>query len=846
MKIKTLSLILDLSLISCLQAQFPVIKVDINQFGRRLSEVNEPGYTSWVVPVRQSSKAVFSGISVELKATDSDRAILETGWSKMQVQSPYFARLANDGISVAGRGALEMRIKGLPPGQHSLQTFHNSWNNPSSNGPGLISVYLDGKPIHEKIERTCRVEDNCLATILLTMLEVESKEQEMVLTFVSEDGQGICLDGFEINTPDRSKQARLPSPGDGELHADADKGFLNLNWQKAPNVQISKQYLYFGTDSANVASIETGNSKQAAAVLSEADCSWLAQDLYCLQRYYWRVDQQEENGSITRGDVWSFQPRRLAFRGAEGYGRYATGGRGGKVVVVSNLNDDGPGSFREAVSRDIGPRTVVFNVSGIITLKSRLSQGHSHITIAGQTAPGKGICIRSAPFGVGSESICRFLRFRLGSGATGDGLGMAGANHSIVDHCSISWTSDEAFSSRNARNITLQRTLISEALNLADHKNYPPGTGHGYAATIGGDVGSFHHNLLAHCYGRNWSLGGGLDGSGHYAGKLDIFNNVVYNWSVRATDGGAHQVNFVNNYYKTGPSTTQFHMLHAQLEGVGAGTQSYYYDGNVMVDQEGNTLCDGSDNTCGRLYSLYNGQKLNWEVFVDSAFFSSLARIQEATLAYKSVLSDVGCNLPVTDLHDQRILRETSEGSYTYSGSSKRVAIDAEFPELSSKDPTKNKGIIDHEKDAGGYEDYPETRRPDDFDSDNDGLPDWWEKLHGSNPHSPKGDFSDSNADPDMDGFTALEDYLEWMSVPQISLDKNQSLTIDLPEFFFGFNNNPVFKIKGATQAEVHIKGTKARIKAKNKTNGISYFNLEVIDDDGYSMQRTIGLHIKE
>ncbi|MDD2617326.1 MAG: thrombospondin type 3 repeat-containing protein, partial [Bacteroidales bacterium] len=306
------------------------------------------------------------------------------------------------------------------------------------------------------------------------------------------------------------------------------------------------------------------------------------------------------------------------------------------------------------------------------------------------------------------------------------------------------------------------------------------------------------------------------------------------------------QVNFVNNYYKTGPSTTQFNMLHAQLEGVGAGTQSYYYDGNVMVDKEGNTLCDGSDNTCGRLYSLYNGQKLNWEVFVDTAFFPSLANIEASTTAYKSVLSDVGCNLPVTDLHDQRIIRETLEGSYTYSGSSKRVAIDAEFPELSSEDPTKNKGIIDHENDAGGYEEYPEILRPKDFDSDNDGLPDWWEKLHGSNPHSPKGDFSDSNADPDMDGFTALEDYLEWMSVPHIILDKNQDLSLDLSEFALAFNNKAEYSLAGEALAEIQINGSKATITANKETGGISFINLEIKDDEGCRTQRTIGLYIKE
>lgn len=145
-----------------------------------------------------------------------------------------------------------------------------------------------------------------------------------------------------------------------------------------------------------------------------------------------------------------------------------------------------------------------------------------------------------------------------------DGMGMAGNDNAIMDHCSISWTIDEAFSSRNAKSLTLQRTLISEALNVAGHPNYSAGTAHGYAATIGGGemsatlkVGSYHHNLLAHCEGRNWSLSGGLDGVGAYDGHHDVFNNVVYNWGGRATDGGSHEVNFVNNYYKMGPATTQ-------------------------------------------------------------------------------------------------------------------------------------------------------------------------------------------------------------------------------------------------------------------------------------------------
>src|SRR5690606_27665310 len=130
--------------------------------------------------------------------------------------------------------------------------------------------------------------------------------------------------------------------------------------------------------------------------------------------------------------------------------------------------------------------------------------------------------------------------------------------------------------SRSARNITLQRTLISECLNVAGHQNYDPGTEHGYAASISGDVGSFHHNLLAHCAGRNWSLAGGLDGNGDFAGRLDIFNNVVYNWRHRTTDGGAHEVNFVGNYYKPGASTTQRVALNAQYENF-PGTQRYFF-----------------------------------------------------------------------------------------------------------------------------------------------------------------------------------------------------------------------------------------------------------------------------
>ena len=177
---------------------------------------------------------------------------------------------------------------------------------------------------------------------------------------------------------------------------------------------------------------------------------------------------------------------------------------------------------------------------------------------------------------------------------------MAGNNHSIMDHCSVGWTIDEAFSSRNAKNITLQRTLISESLNYAGHNTQFIQQGHhvehGYAATIGGDYGSYHHNLLAHNQGRNWSMSGGLS-DGNYAGHHDMFNNVCYNWGGRATDGGTHQGQFVNNYYKMGPATTLTYLITADIEGTGGGTQAYYVNGNIRENKNGTLTTDAKNET---------------------------------------------------------------------------------------------------------------------------------------------------------------------------------------------------------------------------------------------------------
>ncbi len=431
----------------------------------------------------------------------------------------------------------------------------------------------------------------------------------------------------------------------------------------------------------------------------------------------------------------------LAFPTAEGYGRFAKGGRGGRVIAVTNLNDSGPGSLRAAVEAE-GPRTVVFNVSGMITLQSRLVIRNPFITIAGQTAPGKGICIRNYNLGAfGSHDvIIRYVRVRPGntSGQTLDGMGLASCDNSIIDHCSISWTMDEAISTRGAKNITVQRTLVSEALNAAGHKNYPPGTEHGYAASIGGDIGSFHHNLLAHCAGRNWSLAGGLDKNHFYAGRLDIRNNVVYNWKHRTTDGGAHEVNFVNNYYKPGPATRFFYALNAQYAGF-QGSQRYYFDGNVMPGH-----FDVTNQTAGRIATTERGGRLPTEYspWAEEPFFEAHVKTQSAREAYEDVLENVGCNFPMLDDHDRRVIEEARTGTFRFKGS--RTGLP---------------GLPDSQEDVGGWEEYPEIHRAADWDTDGDGMPDEWEKSRGLNANDP----ADGNRDRDGDGYTNLEEYLGWL-----------------------------------------------------------------------------------
>lgn len=807
-------------------AQNPVVKIDFDQSGRSTAEVSEPDYTPWVIASGITASTTINGVTFTINKAGDKGDALGTNWYKTGIQIPYYAKLVCDGVTIKNNGAIEtaggqieLRISGLATGTHTLLAFLNAVDSPVYTF-SPIDISVNGSLVMDNVIPTVRALKTADAKSVYLTFQATTGTDVVILFAAERSGtetyKNVMLNGFELNTANIFNQATNPSPKHNNEHVELNSGNTVLSW--TPAINAASHNIYFGT---NLAALEaaTTASPEYKGNQTATNASYPVTGLYTGSIYYWRIDEVLANSEVVKGNIWRLRPAQLAFPDAEGYGRFARGGRGGKVVAVTNLNDDGPGSLREAVTNDIGPRTIVFNTSGIIQLNSRLVLSQPYVTVAGQTAPGKGICIRTAPFGItGNDAIVQNVRVRLGAGITYDGMGLTGADNSIMDHCSISWTIDESFSSRSGRNITLQRTLISEALNAAGHDKYPAGTEHGYAATIGGDIGSFHHNLLAHCYGRNWSLGGGLDGSGAYSGRMDITNNVVYNWGSRTTDGGTKEVNFVNNYYKPGAGSKIFFAFTADNENVGTGTQRCYFNGNVMPG-----YFNESNQTAGRRVVFSNGATYSYENFVDTPFFPSYVNTQSAGNAYKIVLSDVGCTQPEFDEHDQRMITETLGGTYSVTGS-----------------VTGKKGFPDNEADAGGYENYPIINRNGSWDTDKDGLPNWWETIKGTNINSGIGDFSDSNADANLDGYTNLDDYLQWMSLPHYESPTGNKVSVNIQKLSRGFTSGVSYAVSNA------INGTTALVadvvEFTPTANGLGSFEFTVTDNTGGTMTRKVNI----
>ncbi len=416
--------------------------------------------------------------------------------------------------------------------------------------------------------------------------------------------------------------------------------------------------------------------------------------------------------------------RAPAFPGVEGFGKYTIGGRGGRVIEVTNLNDSGPGSFRAAVMAK-GPRTVVFRVSGTIALESELKFKEPFITIAGQTAPGDGICVKNYQINFDTHDvIMRYLRFRPGDekGKEQDGFGGQG-DHIVIDHCTASWSVDETFSINKGSNLTVQWCLVSESLTRSLHQK----GSHGYGGLWGGPGGSWHHNILAHHSSRNPRASGNAD-----SGLMDYRNNVIYNWGFNSAYGGElWPRNWINNYYKSGPATDDKvrHRIFLQKDPRG----KMYMAGNFVVGFPEIS----ANNWKGGVDFAPDGEATEKTLRVDAPFVVAPVTTQSAADAYESVLAQAGASL-VRDAVDLRVIEEIRTGTAKYGASYKGGG----------------KGLIDSQKDVGGW---PELRSlPAPLDTDHDGIPDDWEKAHGLNPNYPE----DAARAAKPGGYTPLEQYL--------------------------------------------------------------------------------------
>lgn len=412
----------------------------------------------------------------------------------------------------------------------------------------------------------------------------------------------------------------------------------------------------------------------------------------------------------------------LAFPGAEGGGKFSTGGRGGKVIKVTSLEDSGPGSLRNAIDQK-GARIVVFEVSGNIVLKSRLRIKNGDLTIAGQTAPGDGVCIQNYDVNVDADNvIIRFMRFRMGDLTGNEQDALWGRHHQniIIDHCTMSWSIDESASFYANKDFTMQWCIISESLNESVHVKGD----HGFGDIWGGVNATFHHNLLAHHESRNPRFdGGNRSGTGRspYGNDVvDFRNNVIYNWGDNSSYGGENgSYNMVSNYYKPGPGTAlskRHRILEIYMEpdvsAYGPGFGKFFIDQNYVYGDASVT----QDNWNG---GVDKGKGLSDADYVSAKsvkpFETAAIKSQPSDIAFDAVLLYSGASLK-RDAVDTRIVGEVRDGTTTYSGSK-----------------TGREGIIDSQADVGGWPTLKSLPPPE--DTDGDGIPDGWEIAHKLDPN---------------------------------------------------------------------------------------------------------------
>ena len=476
----------------------------------------------------------------------------------------------------------------------------------------------------------------------------------------------------------------------------------------------------------------------------------------------------------------------LAFPGAEGFGKFASGGRGGRVVYVTTLADDADGetegSLRWAVRQyPDEPLTVCFAVTGEIRLVKDLRINRQNYTLAGQTAPGMGVVITHNKVNCGGSRnfIIRNIRFRIGRNdvngniITQNAFGAENCENYIIDHCEFGWSTEENMNTYDSHFITVQYCIVHEGLNNSGH----PKGARGYGCQWGGSPATYHHNLLVNNNKRSCRFNGAQ--SNDYVVYLDYINNVNYNFEGGSNGcyGGentakidsfnglnsAHECNFVNNYYKAGPNTTNT-TLFVSVEKARSGATSWgpskwYFSGNIFDgvpsatdDNWSAVSIKGYTQEESRVDTLIRPATPWWRWTADSVYgrydFDTYAyaasNYETAEEAFETVLDTAGC-FP-RDHVGLRLTNDTRNGLYTYTGSK-----------------TNKKGIIDTEADAEGFYDYPYVAPL--TDTDLDGMPDAWETVNGCDPATP-----DQNT-LHASGYTMLEMYLDYAMTHRTPMD---------------------------------------------------------------------------
>ncbi len=503
-------------------------------------------------------------------------------------------------------------------------------------------------------------------------------------------------------------------------------------------------------------SVKARGERQEAEIMRKSDAAW--------QKALPVILEEAAKGRFYK--PWASKPDDLlkvdipAFPGAEGGGAYTPGGRGGKVIVVTSLADEGPGTFREACETG-GARIIVFNVSGVIRLSNPIHLRAPYVTIAGQTAPGDGVCLTGASFLIDTHDVViRHMRFRRGAQDVAfrdDAIGGNPVGNIMIDHCSASWGLDENMSiyrhvyNRDETghglklptvNITIQNSVFSEAMDTYNHA---------FGGTIGGHNCMFARNLFASNISRNCSVG--------MNEGFNFVNNVTFNWWNRSVDGGDNTslFNIINNYFKPGPITPldkpiSYRILKPESGRDKSKALSFgkaYVSGNIVHGNKKVT----KDNWNGgvQLADDVKEEEFLSKIRVNEPFPMPHVTIMPAQKAYNFVMENVGANFPKRDAVDARVVKSVQTGKAIY------VENAPEFtsPYIKRRLPADSykQGIITDIRQVGGLPEYKGTPVK---DSDNDGMPDAWEIKNGLNPHDP----SDATLDCNGDGYTNIEKYI--------------------------------------------------------------------------------------